>query len=438
MLDARASSARVWSSPRLSVAFKHGFRSTLGGRRFSTTCAATTPLGDIVKGKVVVVGAGIAGLATARALSLAGMPCVVLERDSGPRKEGASIGLWPNAWRALDVLGVGDDLREVHPVCDRVELRGKDGSLLNSFTLDECDAPEKEYRGVARNGLLQALGKSLPQDCIKYDVGVEGLNTDSDFPILSTSEGEIKCSIVVGCDGVRSPIAESLGLSPPNYAGYSAIRGVAEFGSKGLPVSSSTLLNYWGAGVRFGMYEIGENKLYWFVSFNIPESLDKKTAEQIKEEALEYAEGFDPVVKDCVAATPLTSLSRSKLGDRWMVPGVSIGAGQVTLCGDAMHPMTPNLGQGGCLALEDAVVLARTLKAAGGVDGDRGEVAKALREYESVRTKRVMPLMVQSNVRGALLQLDKEPVVAARDLFVKFGFSPARFLDPGKFDCGDL
>lgn len=109
----------------------------------------------------------------------------------------------------------------------------------------------------------------------------------------------------------------------------------------------------------------------------------------------------------------------------------------MTLVGDAFHPMTPNLGQGGCAALEDAVVLGRVLGAAlrGGGGGAAGSAAAAaLRRYEAARARRALMLTVRSWVFGFLLQLSFPPVTLARDWFVSTLFPPGHFLDHTDWD----
>lgn len=113
----------------------------------------------------------------------------------------------------------------------------------------------------------------------------------------------------------------------------------------------------------------------------------------------------------------------------------------MTLVGDALHPMTPNLGQGGCVALEDGVVLARELKAAissagGGAGNTTAALEAALRRYEGERVKRALPLTLRSWAFGAALQLPWPPVTAARDAFISKGFRPGHFMDHTAYDCG--
>eukprot|EP00879_Flechtneria_rotunda_P027880 GHRR01029922.1.p2 GENE.GHRR01029922.1~~GHRR01029922.1.p2 ORF type:complete len:114 (-),score=35.17 GHRR01029922.1:449-790(-) len=110
--------------------------------------------------------------------------------------------------------------------------------------------------------------------------------------------------------------------------------------------------------------------------------------------------------------------------------------------------MTPNLGQGGCTALEDAVILARQLAPLLSANSngnntrkgavDTAAVAAALRHYETERSRRCLPITVRSYAFGAALQLPYAPVVAARDLFVQTLFQPTHFLDHTSYDCGTL
>ena len=139
-------------------------------------------------------------------------------------------------------------------------------------------------------------------------------------------------------------------------------------------------------------------------------------------------------------------VSRSRIVDRWQ--RAPWGRGRITLAGDLAHPMTPNLGQGGCTALEDAVVLAAEVgptwppadgsrwqspSTSTGEEGD--SLASALRRYEERRSSRCLPLTVKSNLMGVALQSSLPPVCLARDLFIQSPlFSPAHFLDSARFD----
>ncbi|KAI8474171.1 MAG: hypothetical protein J3K34DRAFT_518475 [Monoraphidium minutum] len=397
---------------------------------------------------IVVAGAGIGGLAAALALHRVGLTPLVLERAPELRGGGAAIALWANAWRALDALGVAEELRAASPqTLDRFELVRADGRLLRGFRLDECDAAAGggeagEFRGTRRGALLEALAGALPAGCVRLGCGVAAVEGErAGGPAVRLTDGSVlECSLLIGADGANSVVARHLGLPDANYAGYTAYRGVATFPpGKLLPVPPSSVRQLYGAGVRAGMYPLSENEVYWFTCFNEAENAPAPaTPEAQLEDALSRVAGWRGGIEEAVRRTPAGTLQRNRIRDRWTLG--AFGRGRVTLAGDAAHPMTPNLGQGGCAALEDAVVLARELKGAYEVDGSGGGGAAeaALRRYEDQRWRRALPLTVRSWAFGAALQLPFPPVLAARDAFMARAFSPAHFLDHTAFDVGVL
>ena len=179
-----------------------------------------------------------------------------------------AIALWQNAWVALEELGVAERLRSTHACLDRVELCAARGKVLKSFSFDECEA-NGEFRGVWRSELTDALSSKLDPKDIQYGLEITGArNTDAGIVELTTASGEtIACKAVVGCDGIGSSICKSLDLPKPTYAGYSAVRGVAEF-DKEIPFETNLVRQIFGEGVRAGMYPLSESSVYWFVCFN--------------------------------------------------------------------------------------------------------------------------------------------------------------------------
>jgi 2-polyprenyl-6-methoxyphenol hydroxylase-like FAD-dependent oxidoreductase len=191
------------------------------------------------------------------------------------------------------------------------------------------------------------------------------------------------------------------------------------------------------------MYPISATELDWFVCFDAPASeLMPTEASKIKERALHVVQGWNWGVEQAVLCTPLEECRWSFLSDRWEVPPLvqkkTPFHGKATLVGDALHPMTPNLGQGGCTALEDGVILARCVAAAGARALEREAMGAAFKEYERQRAMRCLPLTVRSRLMGAALQLPWSPVVGVRDMFVSTLFNASHFLDHAEFDCGDL
>ncbi|KAG2451908.1 hypothetical protein HYH02_003683 [Chlamydomonas schloesseri] len=421
-----------------------------------------------------------------------GVPVRVYERGPGLRQEGAAIGLWSNAWRALEELGVAEALRPGHLLLNRVELCSAQGEVLRGFDFAECDVGPTglEFRGVRRAALLQALYDALPADVVCFDTGVEQVvleqqgGQQGSGPPSSAAGGSgsrgggvsvrlangqmVRGSCVVGADGVRSAVARALQLPAANYGGYVALRGVAEFppppstssqpsasastsapssavppGGPGLPLN--TIRQIWGAGTRAGLYPVSPSSYYWYTCFNADEAASEAppaTPEARQAAALAAVKGWAWSVEECIRRTPPEDITWSRISDRWT--GGAFGRGVVTLAGDAAHPMTPNLGQGGCVALEDAVVLGRSLGAlARGPQGpgpapSGDALAAALRGYEAERSRRCLPLTVRSNLMGQALQIPLAPVVAVRNAFVKAAFRPGHFLDHTAYDCGRL
>ncbi len=160
-----------------------------------------------------------------------------------------------------------------------------------------------------------------------------------------------------------------------------------------------------------------------------------QTASAMQEAALASVDGFAWQLQDVIAATPAADIVRSRLYDRCATcctgaynvephapsispfhislhrnlwPSSPAGQGCITFAGDALHPSTPNLGQGGCMALEDAVILAQALAKCW--DRDDAAVQGALREYEAQRMARAAPLVQRAFVMGLLLGIPFWPV----------------------------
>jgi 2-polyprenyl-6-methoxyphenol hydroxylase-like FAD-dependent oxidoreductase len=162
--------------------------------------------------------------------------------------------------------------------------------------------------------------------------------------------------------------------------------------------------------VRVGLVPIGGGRLYWFAS------LSGRVRHNTDFVRL-LADWHDPI-PEVVAATPHAALSVTPI--LWRKPLREWGRGNVTLLGDAAHPMTPDLGQGAAQALEDAVVLAARVR-------DAADVASALRAYERDRIARTTPIVKRSRQLGQLASSSRPVTCALRDRIV--ATTPARVQD---------
>lgn len=138
----------------------------------------------------------------------------------------------------------------------------------------------------------------------------------------------------------------------------------------------------------------------------------------LKKQAKELVENWPQELINIMDSTPDDTIIRTPLVDRWLWPAISppVSAGRVVLVGDAWHPMTPNLGQGACCALEDAVVLAKKLARA--INSDNTSVEEAFKSYGSERWPRIFPLTIRANLVGSALQWDNPVVCSVRNNIV--------------------
>ncbi|KAI8553988.1 hypothetical protein RHMOL_Rhmol05G0061700 [Rhododendron molle] len=312
-----------------------------------------------VEAEIVIVGAGIAGLTTSLGLHRLGIRSLVLESSESLRVTGFAFATWTNAWKALDEIGVGDSLRQQHH-----QLYGG----------------HHELRCVRRKVLLEALQKELPSGTIRFSSKVVSIQEEESggcFKLVHLANGSVvKAKVLIGCDGVNSVVSKWLGFKKPTFVGRFAIRGFADF--KGSHGFEPKFLQFFGKGVRSGFMPCNEDTVYWFFTFT-PSTKDKEVEEnpaKMKEFVLSNLGNVPDKVKAVVETTELDSMACSPLSFRrpWELFWANTSKDNVCVVGDALHPMTPDIGQGGCAALEDSVVLARCL-------------AEALREKPSGGTE---------------------------------------------------
>jgi 2-polyprenyl-6-methoxyphenol hydroxylase-like FAD-dependent oxidoreductase len=210
--------------------------------------------------------------------------------------------------------------------------------------------------------------------------------------------------VLIGADGIRSVIREQLfGSEGLRFSGYLAWRGIAEDAS---PLRERESLVVVARGTQAGCFHCGEQRLYWFLTRNATPGSHAGPLGN-RGEVIECIKNWRVPFRPFVEATKEDAILRSDVVDR---PGRRVwGAGRATLLGDAIHATTPNLGQGACQALEDAVVLADSLR--------RSSSAEAgLRDYEARRRSRANFVIGQSWRMGTVLQLDNPVGVWLRNV----------------------
>ncbi len=315
--------------------------------------------------KVIVVGAGIGGLALAAALRRERIETVVLER--APRLEplGAGISLAPNALAALEAIGLADAVRARGGAARSVAILDGSGRVLQELPPDLIAGGVAIHRGALQDAL--ATGDER--------LGQEVVDVDPAGAVRLADGRELEADLIVGADGIRSNVRGAVAPGQdPVYAGYTAWRAVVD-----VETASGRWSESWGRGARFGMLDVGGGRTYWFATKNAPEG----EADGGRAELLERFAGWHPPIQQLIERTPAEAILRNDVSfleplDRW-------SSGRVTLLGDAAHASTPGIGQGAAQALEDTVVLARSLVEAAAVE-------EALHRFEAARRPRTRTL----------------------------------------------
>jgi 2-polyprenyl-6-methoxyphenol hydroxylase-like FAD-dependent oxidoreductase len=310
--------------------------------------------------RTIIIGSGIAGLSTAIALRRVGIEATVYERAPELTEVGAGISLWANALRALDYIGAGQAIRAACQPMVRSEFRVANGRrIVASFNAAQF---EKRF-GVApfvamihRADLVGALAALLPAGAARYGYECVSVETQPEGALVRFKNGHTdQADLIIGADGIHSAVRASVfGRDEPRYSGYTCWRGVCPAPASVLP---GYLAEWWGRGQRFGITTLPHRRIYWFATRNEPAGGRGTDEWRVVSEA--FRDWADPV-PELIATTPPNAVLRNDIIDR--SPNANWTSGRVVLIGDAAHSTTPNLGQGGCMAIEDAVVLARRLK----------------------------------------------------------------------------
>lgn len=346
--------------------------------------------------RVVVAGAGIGGLTVGIALRRLGHEVIVLERVPRLEAVGAGISLHSNAVEALRRIGVDDAIRRVSSPIWIGRFATASGRLLQQSDMRPLAAEFGQPDGVAlhRAALQDALREAFDGD-LRLGAAVTGWRTDGGL-VVEYQGGRVEADVLVGADGIHSAVAAKLrGAAEPRYAGYIAWRAIARAEVPELPEGVGIEMS--GRGQRFGGIRIGDGQIYWFATANGPRGFDVPIRERFA--------GWAEPVPALLAATPPDRILRNDIVDR--APHDVWGEGPVTLLGDAAHAMTPNMGQGACQAIEDALVLAESLR-----DDPVGD----LRRYEDQRRDRARWFVRTSWSLGRVGQLTNPLAVALRDL----------------------
>ena len=342
---------------------------------------------------VLISGGGIGGLAAALALARRGFAVKVLEQSAAIGEIGAGIQLGPNAFSALDALGVGEAVRSRAVYTDRlVMMDAVDGSEVASVPVGEAFRARfgNPYAVSHRADLHLALldgARRAGEIELATSTRIDRVEQDADGVTAFDAKGTAhRGAALIGCDGVKSTVREQLVGDPVRVTGHVVYRAVADARQfpEDLKVNAPCL--WAGPDCHLVHYPLRGGEQYNVVmTFHSRDHEQWGVTDGSREEVLSYFTGIAPRLRRLLEIPQKwrrwATADREPIG-RWSF-------GRVTLLGDAAHPMMQYLAQGACMALEDAVTLGEALAAEG------GDFERAFARYERsriVRTARVVLL----------------------------------------------
>ncbi|MBD2101378.1 FAD-dependent monooxygenase [Leptolyngbya sp. FACHB-261] len=359
--------------------------------------------------KIIVIGGGIGGLTLARVCLDASIPVEVYEKRTLPEMLSGPGGIFiqRNAMRVYQLLWDGQLYDRFYQHGGTIREGGffnKNGELLY---LNSPKFVQADNLGICllRPELQQILYDALPEGTVKTGCVFENFEESQDTVRVFFQNGSIaEGSVLVGADGlyssVRAQLQEKEQLERPIYSGTCCWRGYFE--AAGLPLDERySWSEYWGQGDRFGYFDVGSGRFSFYAFVNTPaggtDELAGGALNALRSRFSSYANPV-PAILDALSAQPIYRddiYDREPLGQTW-------GRGRVTLIGDAAHPVQPNLGQGGCMAIEDAFELVKQLI----VSHEAETVPSLLRQFEASRCDRINRVFTTSRQVGQLGQAE--------------------------------
>lgn len=343
--------------------------------------------------RVAVVGGGIGGAATARALLRKGFDVHVFEQARRITEVGAGLGVAPNAVRILRRWGFG-------PAVERCGSRWVDSALCRAdgtvvtpmFPRGDGDPP-LEFYGLHRADLLAMLVAEIPPDrfhlrhrCVDF------AQDDRSATVRFDTGGTFEADLVVGADGIHSVLQPYVvDGTRAVHSGSSAYRGTVPADAVGWPAGR---VRFWmGEGKHFLVYPLRHNARVNYSAY-VPATQAMRESWSAAGDPRDLTDafaGWDPTITRIIEQ--ITTTFTWGIYDREPLPRWTNG--RLTLLGDAAHPMLPHLGQGANQAIEDAAALATVLEHL------TCDVPAALTTYESIRHPRTAMIQAQSRRTGA-------------------------------------
>jgi len=360
--------------------------------------------------KIAILGAGVAGVASAIALTQQGFDVTVHERRDTDANIGAGIVVWPNAAFVLEQLGMLDAIAAAAGRPRAMRRLSRHGAELGALDIGLID----ERMGYPSLSILRADFQRILMDKLRalgvpvhYGRRAEHIETaDGAGARVQFGDGSaLTADLIIGADGRMASCARRYvtGANAPVYQGFVNWIGVYE--GPELPLDADAVLDVWGTGERFGIVPVAPGKAYW-AGGAAQDTIGARDPAAYLDELQRFADWPEPV-RRVIAGTPAARINKIYVHDHDPLPVWH--RDNVLLVGDAAHAALPTSGQGACQALEDAWHLARCVAAH---PDDPGQALDAFTRLRFEKTAGIT--MAGRSVAGALFNPD-EAFCRARD-----------------------
>lgn len=377
------------------------------------------------KPSVLIVGGGIGGMAAALSLSRLGLAVTVLEQASTLGEIGAGIQLAPNAFAALDALGVGERTRAKAVFTERlVMMDAVDASEVGTFVVDAAFRQRFSnpyaviHRADIHGAILDAVRTSPLITFVTSSQATDVAEDDAGVTVTDAAGRSFRADVLIGCDGVKSVIRERIVGDAVRVSGHVVYRAVVPAADMPADLRWNAPVVWAGPNCHLVHYPLRNGEQYnLVVTFHSREQEAWSVTDGSKEEVLSYFDG--------VHAQPRQLLHKPTSWKRWSTadrdPVDNWSTKRMTLLGDSAHPMLQYLAQGACMALEDAVTLGEAVRAC---DFD---MAAAFQLYQTSRIARTARVVLSAREMGRLYHAKGVERLVRNDLWR--GRTPAQFYE---------
>lgn len=356
---------------------------------------------------VVIIGAGVGGLTTGIALKKFGHQVRIFEQTEKILPVGAAISLWSNGVKCLNYLGLTEKIAKLGGQMDDLAyVDGLTGDVMTQFSLLPLieEVGQRPYP-VARADLQNMLMDEFGRNQIYLGKKMVSLEDKADYVEVHFADGSsTQADLLIGADGTHSMTRTYvLGQQVQRrYAGYVNWNGLVEISEDLAPAQQWT--TYVGEGKRASLMPVADGKFYFFLDVPLPAGLDNNR-DEYKKLLKQYFVDWCQPVQQLIDRLDPQKTNRVEIHD--IEPFTQFYKGRVVILGDAAHSTTPDIGQGGCQAMEDAIYLARSLQI------NTLGLEDALRRYQNKRNERANELVLRARKRCDVTHMKDEAVTQA-------------------------